>query len=642
MTGLRIDHPDGLWNPAAYFRQLQEQYVVRRIDAELEEPLSAHERIELEHAVSGWFEQREDHDGRVAHPIYTVAEKILTEMEPLPLSWTVDGTTGYDFMSLVNNLFINSRDEAELTRIFSEFTGRSANFSQLEYASKKQTMSSALASEINALAHRLERLSEHDRHTRDFTLNGLLHALREVIACLPIYRTYITRDAPISQRDRQLIEQAVADAKQRNPQVNATIFDHLQATLLLENLETYSDDQSRDVFDFVMRFQQISGPVMAKSIEDRLFYVYNRLVSVNEVGGSPAMFGISAEQFAEENMQRCRLWPHAMLATSTHDTKRSEDVRARLNVLSELSAEWDAALAAWNRINNDYKIMLNTGSAPSASDEYLLYQTLLGTFTGDVSDAYIERIVAYMGKATKEAKVYTSWTNVNAAYDEAVEHFVRAILQNNDFIEAFVPLQKRVTYFGQFNSLSQTLLKLTCPGMPDTYRGTEVWDFSLVDPDNRRPVDYARIQTLLGGLAQQTNRAALADDLLANMGDGRIKLYVTQTALRVRRDHPDLFISAPYEAIPVEGAKAGCVCSFVRRYGDVIVLVIVPRLIALLTEGEQQPPVGAVWGDTTLRLDDHGGRHARNLFTGEVLPLESSTPLSALLSRFPVGLYQFE
>ena len=497
VTGLRIDHPDGLWNPAAYFRQLQEQVVVQRIDAELAEPLSANERTELEHAVSFWFEQREDPEGRVAHPVYTVAEKILTEMEPLPLDWTVDGTTGYDFMSLVNNLFINSRDEAELTRIFSEFTGRSANFSQLEYASKKQTMSTALASEINALAHRLERLSEHDRRTRDFTLNGLLHALREVIACLPIYRTYITRDAPISQRDRQFIEQAVADAKQRNPQVDATIFDHLRATLLLENLDSYSDDQSRDVFDFVMRFQQISGPVMAKSIEDRLFYVYNRLVSVNEVGSSPAMFGISAEQFAEENMRRCRLWPHAMLATSTHDTKRSEDVRARLNVLSELPAAWETALESWARINTEYKVMLNTGPAPSASDEYLLYQTLLGTFTGDVSDAYIERIVAYMGKATKEAKVYTSWTNVNAAYDEAVEHFVRAILQDNDFIEAFVPLQKRVAYFGQFNSLSQTLLKLTCPGMPDTYRGTEVWDFSLVDPDNRRPVDYARIQALL-------------------------------------------------------------------------------------------------------------------------------------------------
>ncbi|MBI1255838.1 MAG: malto-oligosyltrehalose synthase [Chloroflexi bacterium] len=643
VTGLRIDHPDGLWNPAAYFRQLQEQFVVRCIDAELEQPLSANERAELEHAVSFWFEQREDHEGRVAHPVYTVAEKILSEMEPLPLNWTVDGTTGYDFMSLVNNLFINSRDEAELTRIFSEFTGRSANFDQLEYASKKQTMSTALASEINALAHRLERLSEHDRHTRDFTLNGLLHVLREVIACLPIYRTYITRETPISQRDRQFIEQAVAEAKQRNPHLDATIFDHLQATLLLDNLEAYTDDQSRDVFDFVMRFQQISGPVMAKSIEDRLFYVYNRLVSVNEVGSSPAMFGISAQQFAEENMERCRLWPHTMLATSTHDTKRSEDVRARLNVLSELPLEWDAALDSWARINTNYKVMLNTGPAPSASDEYLLYQTLLGTFEGDLASYYIDRIVAYMSKATKEAKVFTSWTNANAAYDQAVENFVRAILNNDEFVAAFLPVYRRIAYFGRFNSLSQTLLKLTCPGMPDTYRGTEIWDFSLVDPDNRREVDYEHIWNLLTDIQEKLeNRAALADDLLAHADDGRIKLYVTQTALQLRRDSPKLFTAAPYEAIPVEGAKAGCVCAFIRRYGDVIVLVIAPRLIALLTEGQQTPPIGAVWNDTVLKLDEYAGKTARSLFTDEAIPLDGSTPLASLLRRFPVGLFVIE
>jgi (1->4)-alpha-D-glucan 1-alpha-D-glucosylmutase len=641
VSGLRIDHPDGLWNPAAYFRKLQEQYVVRCIEAQLDAPLSANEHVELEHAVSGWFEQREDANGRAAHPVYTVAEKILSEMEPLPREWAVDGTTGYDFMSLVNNLFVNVRDEAELTRIFVEFTARSANFSQLEYTSKKLTMSNSLASEINALAHRLERLSEHNRLRRDFTLNGLLNAIREVIACLPIYRTYVTQESPISERDRKFIEQAIADAKQRNPNVDATIFDHLRDTLLLKNLADFNEADRQGVFDFVMRFQQISGPVMAKSIEDRLFYVYNRLVSVNEVGGSPAMFGITAQQFAEENVKRCRQWPHAMLATSTHDTKRSEDVRARLNVLSELSKEWEEALESWARLNTEYKVMLNTGPAPSASDEYLLYQTLLGTCTGDLSDSYIERIVAYMGKATKEAKVVTSWTNVNAPYDQAVENFVRAILKDDEFIQAFEPFQRRVAYFGRFNSLGQTLLKLTCPGMPDTYRGTEVWDFSLVDPDNRRPVDYAQIQALLGDL-QQANRAALADDLLTHSDDGGIKLYVTQTALQLRRDHPNLFISAPYEAISVEGAKADHVCAFIRNYEGVSVLVVVPLLPALLSDGQQAPPFGKVWGETTLKLDDYAGKTARNLFTDETVMLEDKTALAALLSHFPVGLFQFE
>jgi len=643
VTGLRIDHPDGLWNPAAYFRRLQEQFVARTIEGRLDAPLSANERTELEQAISAWFEQREDSEGRAAHPIYAVAEKILSEMEPLPLAWAVDGTTGYDFMSLVNNLFVNSRDEADLTRIFVNFTARSANFSQLEYTSKKLTMSNSLASEINALGHRLERLSEHNRHARDFTLNGLLHALREVIACLPIYRTYITQQAIISPRDRQFIEQAVADAKQRNPAVDATIFEYLRATLLLENLADFSEDQRGDVLDFVMRLQQISGPVMAKSIEDRLFYVYNRLVSVNEVGGSPAMFGITPEQFAEENMRRCRQWPHAMLATSTHDTKRSEDVRARLNVLSELPAEWDAALQAWARINTEYKVMLNTGPAPSASDEYLLYQTLLGTFEGDLTERYVDRIVAYMGKATKEAKVVTSWTNVNAPYDQAMEKFVRAILNDDEFIQAFLPVYERIAYFGRFNSLSQTLLKLTCPGMPDTYRGTEVWDYSLVDPDNRRPVDYARIQGLLSDIQSKVeSRVALADELLTHADDGRIKLYVTQTALHLRRDHPKLFTAAPYEAIPVEGTKADHVCAFVRRHGDVTVLVIVPRLVALLSEGQEVPPLGDVWGDTVLRLDEFAGKTARNRFTDEAITLERETAISALLGRFPGGLYQVE
>ncbi len=644
VTALRIDHPDGLWNPPEYFRKLQEQYVAHAITAELDGELSANERSELERAVTDWFDAQYRADGKFTWGLYVVAEKILSETEPLPLDWAVYGTTGYDFMNLVNSLFVDNALEDQLSAIFTNFTGRAATFSQLEYNSKRLTMQNALASEINALARRLERLSEANRHTRDFTLNGLLYALREVIACLSIYRTYTDGVDSVSPRDAQFVEAAVHDAKQRNPRVASTVFDFIRDTLLLRNLDQFPDHQ-RDLIDFTMRFQQITGPVMAKSVEDTLFYVYNRLVSVNEVGGSPAVFGITPQEFADENMKRCRLWSAAMLATSTHDTKRSEDVRARLNVLSELPAAWGEALQTWSRINAEHKVMLDSGPAPSANDEYLLYQTLLGTYPFEMEDAetYCERIVDYMSKATKEAKVVTSWTNVNQAYDEAVAAFVRAILTSASFLEAFAPLQKQIAFFGKFNGLAQTLLKLTCPGIPDTYRGTEVWDFSLVDPDNRRPVDYDHLQALLTKIESHSGeRAELAVELLAQPDDGCIKLYTIKRALDLRCDYADLFIDAPYQPIAVVGAHEDRVCAFMRVYDHVGVLVVVPRLIAGLTQGALQAPIGAVWGDTRLMFDGIAGETLHNLFTDEMLTCDGEVALAALLKRFPVGLFTFD
>ncbi len=643
VTGLRIDHPDGLWNPPAYFRQLQETYVKRMILARLDEPLSANEEAELESAIAAWFDDRFRREGKFNWPLYIVAEKILSETEPLPLDWAVSGTTGYDFMNLANSLFVDNTDEAELTRIFAGFTGRTTSFSQMEYTSKKMIMQDALAGEINALAHRLERLSEHNRHTRDFTLNGLLTAVREIIACLPIYRTYITGVDTVSARDRRFIDEAVRDAKQRNPRLPEMVFDYVRDTLLLHNLDKVGEDGRRDLLDFVMRLQQISPPVMAKSVEDTLFYVYNRLVSVNEVGGSPAVFGITPEEFGAENMRRCQQWPHALLATSTHDTKRSEDVRSRLNVLSELVGAWGEALQTWSRANANYKQMLPSGPAPSANDEYLLYQALLGTFQQPQADDYADRIVDYMAKATKEAKVRTSWTNANVEYDQAVEGFVRAVLQDESFIAAFLPLQQRVAYFGQFNALGQTLLKLTCPGVPDLYRGTEIWDLSLVDPDNRRPVDYRRIGRLLRRLqSHKGDRAKLAADLLAKGDDGRIKLYVIQAALALRREQPRLFLDAPYRPVAARGEAAEHVCAFARVRAGAGVLVIVPRLVARLTGGELRPPLGEVWGETVLLLGEYAGRPARSLFTGEMVVLGERVLLADLLRRFPVGLFQFD
>ena len=636
VTGLRIDHPDGLWNPAAYFRKLHETAVLYEALSRLSGEITPSARGELEYAISAWFDTHCE-DENFGGAVYVVAEKILSETEPLPLEWAVDGTTGYDFLNMVNSLFVDGRSEAALTRIFSEFTGRVTILNQLEYTSKQATMRESLAGEINLLARRLEKLSEGNRRTRDFTLGGLRSALRDVIACLPIYRTYITGSDSISERDAHFIEGAVSEAKRRNPTVDASIYDFLRDTLLLRNLDTF-DEGGKDVIDFVMRWQQITPPVMAKSVEDTLFYIYNRLVSVNEVGGSPAMFGMTPEEFGAENAKRCRLWATAMLATATHDTKRGEDVRARLNVLSELPNEWGAILQAWGRINAERKVMLNTGPAPSANDEYLLYQALLGTYLPDATEDYADRIVAYMAKAIKEAKVNTSWLNPNEAYDNAVEAFVRGALESDEFMAAFVPFQRRVAFFGRFNSLGQALLKLTCPGVPDTYRGTEVWDFSLVDPDNRRPVNYERIRMSLDSLGEANDKVKLVDELLANPDDGRIKLYVMQTGLELRRQHPDLFISAPYT--PLE-ANTEHVCAFSRTFSDVSVMVIVPRLLTGLTGGEERTPVGDVWRDTALTLpDEFDGQIGENLFTGERLTLARRMPLAILLSHFPLGLFQ--
>ncbi len=645
VTALRIDHPDGLWNPARYFRQLQTRFSVRQIEAESGEALA-------EGAVADWLER---HEG--ANPLYVVVEKILTEHEPLPLDWVVDGTTGYDFMAQVNGIFVDQAREADLTAVYGDFTGIDFRFSDLEYTTKQMIMRESLASELNALAHALERISEGNRHTRDFTLHGLLHAIREVIACLPIYRTYITSPGSVSRRDQTFIETAVQEAERRNPRIPRSIFVFLRDTLLLRNLDEFGDGERERMLRFVRKFQQVTGPVMAKSVEDTSFYVYNRLSSLNEVGGNPGVFGLSVEEFHEQNAKRWLLWRHAMLATSTHDTKRSEDVRARLNVLSEISDEWRAALATWSGLNADKRTMLDGAPAPDANDEYLLYQTLLGAWSsggdeaksGDDWNAFRERIGAYMAKATREAKVHTSWTNPNDAYDQAVQAFVGKLLDRdveNAFLEAFEPFQKRIAFYGWLNALSQTLLKLTSPGVPDTYRGAEVWDFSLVDPDNRRPVDYDRLRSMLDNLKSRAaqpdaDRGALADELASSIEDGRIKLYVLMIALNYRRDHRAVFDEGDYVPLYAEGERAAHVCAFARSLDGHAIVTVVPRLIVGLTDGVERLPCGAaVWGDTRLMLPEAlAGRTLRNLLTGETLTMEGDgIALANVFQHIPAAL----
>jgi (1->4)-alpha-D-glucan 1-alpha-D-glucosylmutase len=656
VTGLRVDHPDGLWDPKAYFRQLQEGYVSARLRATDD---GSADGLIRDDEVKQWLEQHEKDDG-YCWPVYVVAEKILTENEPLPSDWPVYGTTGYDYLNLANGLFVDASHEAEFNALYERFAGAAPRFRDLEYAMKQMIMQDALASELNALAHRLERIDEKNRHYRDFTLNGLERALREVMACLSIYRTYVTGPDAVSARDQRFIEAAVREAKNRNPRTSQTIFNFIRDTLLLRNLSDFSEADRPEIIEFAMKFQQISGPVMAKSVEDTSFYIYNRLVSLNEVGGTPDQFGLSLEVFHAQNVKRQEQWPHTMLSSTTHDTKRSEDLRARLNVLSEMPDEWERAIEMWREMNGDKKTSIDDMLAPDANDEYLFYQSIVGTWPFGVESAeagkdwadYCQRLSGYMAKATKEAKVHTSWTNANDAYDRAVGEFVSTVLDpsNKPFIEAFVPFHQRAAHYGVFNSLSQTLLKFTCPGVPDIYRGTELWDFSLVDPDNRRPVDYERCQALLDDLKKRAEAPGydcgeLADELLRESQDGRIKLYLVRTMLTFRANHEQHFNDGHYEPLVVEGAKQSHACAFSRTLGGDMVITVVPRLVVGLTDGQERAPIGAdVWQDTTLVLPpEQVGEVYRNLFTGDVLVVQPHNgkgrlALGDVLNRFPVAV----
>jgi (1->4)-alpha-D-glucan 1-alpha-D-glucosylmutase len=653
-TGLRIDHPDGLRDPAAYFRQLQEHYVLAHTGLEPGRwPAGlAREVAARLPAAAGPGE------AAAPWPLYVVAEKILSRGEALPPDWAVDGTTGYDFLNAVNGLFVDAEGRDAFDRIYQAFTSAAAGYDQLVGSAKRMVMLVSMASEISALAHQLDRIAERNRRCRDFTLNSLTFALREVIACLPVYRTYITGPGGVAAQDRAVVEAAAEEAKRRNPRTAEAVFDFVRDALLLRAVPDFPEADRPRLVEWALKCQQLTGPIMAKSVEDSVFYTYNRLASLNEVGGSPEQYGLPVEAFHRRNQERLERWPHALLATSTHDTKRSEDVRARLNALSELPGEWQAALARWGRLNSPKKAVVEDQPAPDRNDEYLLYQTLLGAWPAEPAGAgdlveFRGRVAAYMEKATKEAKVHTSWVNPNEEYDAAVRQFVGRLLAGaagDPFLEDLLALQRRVAFFGYFNALAQVLLKLTSPGVADLYQGTELWDFSLVDPDNRRPVDYARRRQILARLRGRIERAGpdltpLTRELLATVPDGRIKAYVVHQTLSFRRRHGDLFARGAYLPLEVTGAKRDNVCAFARSAGDTVVLVVVPRLVARLTGGAEQAPLGPeVWGTTRLLLPPQlAGRRYRDVFTGEVLEPGSDRaspgPLvGSVLGQFPVAL----
>jgi len=657
LDGLRVDHPDGLYDPVDYFRRLQKRCFVLRGLGQIPEgmPEEAKKKAEerLGEAADRFLASRSRPGVRL--PYYVVVEKILSKGERLPERWPVHGTVGYEYLNAVNGLFVDSRHAKRFDEIYAGFIGTKSRFSDIVYERKKFIMNTTMASEINVLSHQLNRLSEKDRLSRDFTLYSLRDAIREVIACFPIYRTYITKLERLEEHDRKFIEMAVTKAKQRSPATDISIFDYLKRILLMQYPEYFTEEDRMEQLAFVQKFQQCTGPIMAKGLEDTAFYVYNRLVSLNEVGGDPSTFGISVADFHAQNAERLERWPYSMLTTSTHDTKRSEDVRARINVLSEMPDEWQAAVTRWADLNRAKKRALEGEPAPDANEEYLLYQTLLGAWpSGEFSpneyQEFKDRIQAYMTKASKEAKVNTSWISPNEAYDQALSDFIEAILdpgRSNPFLEEFIDFQKTVSHFGIFNSLSQVLLKIASPGVPDLYQGCELFDLSLVDPDNRRPVDYPgrmrRLEAIKKEMMSDLPPPPLIDRLLREKESGLIKLFVTWRALNCRREHRHLFLRGAYLPHEGSGPAGEHLIAFSRRLDDEQVIVAAPRLLVSLID-RSEVPIGAVWKGSHLLLDDEQtGASYRNVFTGERVETQRDDrktliPLDQIFQTFPLGL----
>ncbi|MBA2288957.1 MAG: malto-oligosyltrehalose synthase, partial [Chloroflexia bacterium] len=567
VDGVRIDHPDGLWDPEGYFYDLQTEYVAVTTlvaegvesdqvyaDEHQERLVEARDQLRAE-IVNASQDRGYDH----GWPLYVLAEKILEHGEALPAHWPIAGTVGYDFAHATTALFVDTSARQMFDRIYSRFTGDSIRFPELVYQMKQQMMTEAFLSEMTVLTTALNRIAENNRRSRDFTVNSLGDALREIMAWFPVYRTYTTCEGDgVVDRDRQYIEGAVAQARRRNPGIDPSLFAFIENVLLLHVSDALGAAARFDLrCYFAMKLQQLSGPVMAKGLEDTAFYRYNRLVSLNEVGGDPSKFGINPEEFHRQNRQRQRLWPDAMVCSSTHDTKRGEDVRARISVLSLRPTEWRAAINRWSRLNRKLKRKIDGALAPHKADEYVIYQTLVGTWpTEGVRHAdraaYVTRLQEYTVKIVREAGRFSNWVNPDEAYEEALNAFIVGIFNLRrsgtllDDIDAFVG---QVLPAGLQAALGTQVLKLTSPGVPDVYQGTEVWDDSLVDPDNRRPVGFDAIQEL-------SDRHSSIDEAWTNAGDGAAKLLVTQRLLAVRAMYPRLFSEGEYVAVPIEGDDA--------------------------------------------------------------------------------------
>lgn len=603
INGVRIDHIDGLYNPRRYLERLRK------------------------------------HLGNT----YITVEKILEPGESLPEDWSVQGTTGYEFLNFTNGLFCQIDHESAFTRIYREFTREFESYEARELECKRLIVDKNLAGDVENLANMLKQIASRHRYASDFTLSGLRRTIVEVLVLFPVYRTYVT-EAGLNERNRTYIQRVIQEAKRRVPEhVNELDF---VAELFLQNNEDWltEEDKSQRT-QFVMRMQQFSGPLMAKGVEDTLLYIYHRLLSLNEVGGSPDHFGVTLPEFHAFNQQQGTYWPHSMNASSSHDTKRSEDVRARLNVLSEMPTEWEAEVTAWKHLNQKHKTGLGDRQIPDANDEYALYQTLVGAYPFDPfdHDEFVQRIKDFVIKAVREAKVHTAWLRPDTEYEDAYLRFVEALLapdDDNEFLQRLHAFQQKTAFYGMVNSLSQQLLKMTAPGVPDIYQGTEMWDLSLVDPDNRRPVDYDHRFHELQELKQWAtrDRPGLLKNLIGYPEDGRIKLFLTAETLAARFQHSDIFQGGDYVPVRVTGQYDDHVVAFLRRAGSRYALTVVPRFLVSLCELGTFPIGQTLWQDTALELSGVESLQWDNVLSGRSHAGSSLLRVGSLLAEFPVAL----
>lgn len=598
INGLRVDHIDGLYDPHTYLERLR----------------------------------------RSAPETYIIVEKILSYDEVLPNVWPVQGTTGYDFCNYVNSLFCDKSNLRELDHIYHLFTGISIRFESLLINCKRIIIDTHLAGDIDNLAILIKNISGKDRKGTDITLFGLRKALIELMINFPVYRSYINGQI-FSTEDRIHLQKAIHGARKTNPELIHE-FDFIERFLLLKYNPDASELEKKDWTDVVMRFQQFTGPLMAKGFEDTLLYNYNRLISLNEVGGFPQFFGIDADSFHHFNRKRSRFWPNSLNATSTHDTKRGEDFRARINVLSEIPDQWNLHLKRWARLNKGMKKISENIVIPDLNDEYLFYQTLVGSYHPDqIFKIYKSRICEFMLKAVREAKVHTNWIVYNKMYEDGLKSFINDVLdyeKSSGFLDNFFSFQKKIAFYGLYNSLSQILLKITSPGIPDFYQGSELLDLSLVDPDNRNPVDFKKRVNLLDELKQMSTSEydEFICKLLTNWQDGQIKMFLIYRCNKARNDRAELFQRGAYIPITVNGKFRNNIVAFARKFDTQWALVVVPRFLTAVTDEFRIPISKEVWMDTSIEMPTYP-ESWYDMVTGESIHLGKSANVGDLFRLFP-------
>lgn len=617
VTGLRIDHIDGLWDPDAYLKRLQRS-------------LTSDDEVDSNHGA-----------------MYVVVEKILAEAERMPEEWPVAGTTGYDFLNTLNGLLVDYDGRDALASMYADVTGLSTPFRELVYRAKKRVLDESFAANVHSLSVMLAEIAHRDRHGRDLPFESMRQAIIEITACLPVYRTYVNR-FDVDERDRHWIESSIREALSRKPDLRHSIA-FTRRVLLLEIPTTSDDEQRTHCLDFVMRWQQLTGPAMAKGNEDTALYQFNCLVALNEVGGDPSARGTSIEDWHQRSQQMAKSWPHSLNATSTHDAKRSEDVRARIAVLSELPDEWSRRVQSWSRLNSDKKQSVDGTPVPDANVELLILQTMIGGWPFDErnTDDFRRRLNAYVTKAAREAKTYTSWINVNEDYESAIRHFVDTLFDpqsSQAFLDDFRELQASISRAGAINSLTQTLLKLTAPGVPDVYQGNELWDFSLVDPDNRRPVDYEmrRDQISRFPIGYEEGGAFLTD-LVENWPDGRVKMWLIHRVLVLRNERARLFDEGEYIPLRVAGTFRDKVIAFARQLSDETAITIAPRLVFPFVRDQFELSLAGKWADTVVMLPQNVRQSLVEQFTSQKLAvhIDDGVPrvtVNDVLQQFPCGL----